>query len=178
MPFVTAIKTDIRNEILRSLQSDITFLCSPNDANAPILPTSIIRQKIRAQPGREDSYENQMMDMPGLILCSPKRLSLPVNGGQNNQDLWIYTWMVQLVDRDLWDSTDRLDSWEKWVEQIISAFHFNQMNTVIPISKGNLLCSTATGVSDIDQNQWIREGNFIAGVEIEAQVLQPRGIIA
>ena len=178
MAFVTAIKTDLRNEILRTLQQDITYLCSPNDVNAPILPTSITEQKIRAQPGREDSYENQLMDMPGLVVSEPMADGIQVDGGQNNSDLWVYRWMVQLVDRDLWDSTDRKDSWDKWIEQIGSAFSFNSMNSVIPISKGNVKCSFTRRMLSIDTNQWIKEGNFIQGVEIEVQVLQGRGIIA
>ena len=177
MAFQTAVKTDLRNEILRTLRQDIVFQCSPNDQNAPISASAIILQKTDAQINREDVISNQLTDLPGLLLCSPRKMEVPSNSGLNNKDTWIYNWMIQLIDADLWSNTDRLDSWERWIEQIISAFNFNQMNSVIPLTKGDVLCSFASGVHDVDQSMWVRDGKFVSGVHIEVQVLQKRGIV-
>jgi hypothetical protein len=84
--------------------------------------------------------------------------------------------LVQLVDSDLWSQSDRLATWDRWIEQILSAFMFNGLNGVIALPKGQVMTTTAIEIQDIDERRWIRDSKFIAGVEITVRVLQPRGI--
>lgn len=177
MAFLPAIITQLRDEIVRTLQDDIEFICAPTDINKPILPSSVILQKIQAQRGREYAEQNQMMDVPGLIVCDPFRTPIPPDQGTNERDVWYYHFLIQLVDVDLWSDTDRRESWDRWLEQIMEAFMFNQLNSVIALPRGQVKCSTASRIQDIDQSRWVRDGKFIAGIEIEVQVLQPRGLI-
>lgn len=176
MAFLPAIRTALRNEILRTLRKDITFLCSPNDRNRPIVEGAIIQQKVRAQQGREFERQQQMIDIPGLLVCEPFRTPIPPNEGTNERDVWYYHFLVQLIDADLWSNTDRRESWDRWQEQILEAFMFNPLD-VIAIPRGQVKCSTVSIIQDIDESRWIRDGKFISGIEIEVQVLQPRGLI-
>lgn len=179
MTAVTAIKTDLRNEILRILRSDITYQVQDADvAGSTILATSIVFQKVRLQVSRSFEMANQMMDLPGLLVCQPLRTTVPPAEGVNERDWWHYHWLVQLIDNDLWDNDDRIGTWDKWMEQIMSAFMFSCLNGVVTLPKGQVICSTATGVQDVDERRWVRDGRFISGVEIEVRVQQPRGIIA
>lgn len=178
MTAVAGIKTLLRNEIVRVLQQDIPFQVQASDINANILPAAVVIQKTRAQRNRQDIQENQLMDLPGLIVCSPLRTPVPPTEGTNERDWWHYFFLIQLVDRDLWSNTDRLGTWDKWVEQIISAFMFKCFDTVVTLPAAQTITTCASGVQDIDETRWVREDTFISGVTLEIRMMQPRGIIA
>lgn len=177
MAFVSAIKTDVRNEIIRILQQDIPYQTDPNDLGAPIDPSAIVFQKTRVTKNREDVQENQLTDMPGLIVSHPLRTMIPPDEGEVGRDLWHYYWLVQLVDKDDWSDSDRENSWNKWLEQICSMFMFHCLNGVVQLPQGMVQCVVAHIVQDIDETRWVKEGNFIAGIELHVRVRQPRGVI-
>ena len=178
MAFVTAIKTDVRNEIIRILQQDIVFLVSPNDVNLTIAPTAVVFQKSRAQINRLDVQENQLTDMPGLIVSQPKRMGIPLGEGEVAHDWWQYHYLIQLVDRDMWDSDDRIQSWDKWIEQIASKFMDPcALGNAFSLPKGQLMIGFVAVIEDVDQVRWVRESNFIMGVEVEVIVSQVRGTV-
>jgi len=176
MAFVTAIRTDLREEILRILREDITFEVAPGDVNVTIVPKSIVYQKTQAQINRSDYQSNQMTDVPGLLLCNPKSTDFSETDGTNERDVWTYHWLIQLIDVDLWNDLDRQDTWERWIEQIMSAFEFNCLQDTVVLPKGQVKFACATAVRDIDERRWVRDDKFISGIEIRIQVLQPRGI--
>lgn len=175
---VTAIKTDIRNEILRILKEDINYQVQDGDGGKTIVPTAIIYQPTRAQKNREFTKSNQLTDVPGLLLCEPMRTQVDEPGGTNERDLWHYRWLVQLIDNPNWEQPGRIATWDKWNEQVMSAFMFAIFDGVVTLPKGQVWWSRASGLNDIDENIWVRDGKFISGVEIEVKVLQPRGIVA
>lgn len=173
----TSIKTDLRNYIVWVLQNQITWEVQDTDKYKTIVPSAIVVQKTRAQINRKDLQTNQLTDVPGLLICNPFRTAIPPEAGTNERDLWTYLFLVQLVDSDLWSQSDRLATWDRWIEQILSAFMFNGLNGVISLPKGQVMTTTAIEIQDIDERRWIRDSKFIAGVEITVRVLQPRGII-
>lgn len=178
MAFVSAIKTDVRNEIIRILQQDIVFLTSLNDVAATIAPTAILFQKDKIQINRADVQENQLTDMPGLIISQPKRMEIPLNEGEVAHDWWHYHYLIQLIDRDMWDSDDRIQSWDKWIEQIASKFMDPcAIGNAVSLPKGQLMIGLVAVIEEIDQVRWVREGNFIMGVEVQVIVSQVRGTV-
>lgn len=178
MSAVTAIKTDLRRELLRILKEDINYKVQENDGGDIIEPTAIMYQKTRLQKSRSFEQSNQNVDYPGLILCDPKRGATREDGGTNERDLWVYDFMIQLVDKDMWDDELRSATWDKWAEQIVSAIQYSQMNSAVTLPKGQIWWAAATEVSHIDETSWVRDAQFINGIEVNIKVLQPRGIIA
>ena len=182
MPALGSMTTAIRNEILRTLQQDVTWAIQPGDQPVTIQPNAIVFQKARAQLGRPGQREKQNIDMPGLLVSKPSRTSVNPNEWTNEADLWRRYFLIQIVDHDEYSNTDRQDTWDKWAEQIIAAFMFNPLpKTIFPYTPTWVL-ATATGVQDIDEKHWTRDDNFIEGVEIEVRIApgaaNSRGIIA
>lgn len=176
MTVTTAIKTDLRLEILRILRQDINYQVQAGDGGDIIQPTSVLYQKTRLQKSRSFEQANQQLDYPGIIVCDPRRTVISQTEGTNERDLWHYNWMIQIVDKDLWNDEDRIATWERWVEQIVSALIYTQINEVVQLPKGQIQFTFATPVNDIDESEWIRDSQFITGIEVEVGVLQPRGI--
>ena len=175
---VTSIKSDLRNEIIRILQEDINYQVQDGDGGTNLLPAAIVYRPTRAKQSRSFEVSQQLMDMPGIIVTEPSKTLVERENGTVNQDLWHYRWMIQLVDKDLWASPGRIATWQKWTEQIMSAFNYSGMNGVVVYPKGEIWWCNATQTDDIDEKAWIQDGNYITGVELEVKVLQPRGIIA
>jgi hypothetical protein len=171
----TAIKTDIRDEVLRALKVAMAFAVQPDDTGETISEYAIVIQKVNAKVGT-----NQLADFPGLIVSMPRQTVIPPGDGENNSDMWHYQVLIQLLDRDLWDIENRVASWDKWIEQIASYFNFNDLTAGSSdlASKVTWALCTARQVSDIDEKMWIKSSEFIAGVMLEVQVLQHRGVIA
>lgn len=171
----TAIKTDIRDEVLRALKVAMAFSVQPDDTGETISEYAIVIQKVNAKVGT-----NQLADFPGLIVSMPRQTVIPPGDGENNSDMWHYQVLIQLLDRDLWDIENRVASWDKWIEQIASYFNFNDLTAGSSdlASKVTWALCTARQVSDIDEKMWIKSSEFIAGVMLEVQVLQHRGVIA
>lgn len=178
MSAVPAINTTLRREIMRILQRDITWQVQAGDTGDTIAASSVIYQKTRAQANRQFIKSNQLTDLPGIIVCEPFHIPLVPSEGTNELDLWHYMWLLQLIDKDLWDNDERIATWDKWVEQMISAFNFNSMGGVITLPTGQVQTATSTGLSDIDERMWIKSSSFVSGVQVTISVLQPRGIIA
>ena len=179
MPTTPAIKTILRNTIIADLQA-ITWQVQDGDTGDIIQPTSIVFQKTKAQISREFDQNNALNDMPGLLISEPFRTDVPVSEGTIGTDWWTYEFLVQLLDTDDWDPDDRQATWEKWIQQIISAFRWNTTTfdtaiSAISTSIGKLISVVATGVSDVDQSRWVKTGNFIAGVLVTIRVSQPYG---
>ena len=172
----TAICTDLRREILRILQEDITYQVQDDDGGSSPELTSITFQKTRLQKSRRYEEVNQTLDYPAIILCEPLSLFVREEGGTNEEDLWRYRWLVQIVDKDLWEEEGRIATWEKWREQIVSALMFSNLNSVVERPKGEIWWSNASPISDLDESTWIKDAQFISGIEISVKVLQPRGI--
>lgn len=174
---VPAIKSTLRDEILRILQQDIVYQVQDGDVGQPIKPTSVAYRKTRVQVSRPFELKNQNTDMPGLVVSESLMTGLRQTGGTNERDVWPYEWLIQLIDQDLFDNVGRIATWDKWIEQIMSVFQFSQMNGVVVPPTGQVKCATAIEVKDIDEKKWVREGNFIAGIQLTIEMLQPRGKI-
>lgn len=174
---VPAIGTTMLNEILRILREDIPFQVQDGDDETELLSDNVIYQPTRVQKQRPINKMEQLIDFPGLVVSEPLRTSVLTTGGTNERDEWHYLWLVQLIDQDLWENPGRIATWRKWVEQIMSAFMFTCLNGVLTPPTGQVKFTSATEVQNIDESMWIRHGNFIVGIEIEVQILQPRGII-
>jgi hypothetical protein len=177
MPGTLAISTDIREEIISLLQNRVVFPFQVQDGDhgSPIVPSAVIYHKTTAQNKREDYPDNTEVDTPGLLVSETRSTLMNPPEGDNERDLWHYFILVQLVDTDLWDNADRVRTWDKWIEQIASYFNFWCPTTVAPPHAQGF--ATASPVSQIDQNRWVRSANFIMGVEIHVRLLQPRGVI-
>jgi len=173
---VTAIKTDIRDEILRILKEDLTYQVQDGDDGRIIDPDFIKYQPTRVQKNRDFVQTNQLTDVPGLLLSEPLMTTVDESGGTNERDLWHYRWMIQLLDEPLWDTPSRIATWDKWIEQVCSALQFNCLGGVVTLPKGQVWWAKATPVQDIDENMWVRSSMFVMGVQVEVKVLQPRGI--
>ena len=176
----TAIKTDIRDEVLRALKVALAFAVQPDDTGETISREAIVTQKVNAKMSRSHEKTNQLADFPGLIVSMPRQTVIPPGDGENNSDMWHYQVLIQLLDRDLWDIENRVASWDKWIEQIASYFNFNDLTAGSSdlASKVTWALCTARQVSDIDEKMWIKSSGFIAGVMLEIQVLQHRGVVA
>ena len=177
MSSTLAIKTILRREIMRILQEDLTFSVLGEDSGKPISPKNVIFQKTRVQRSRSHEKANQLLDLPALVISSAIASTTLETGGTNNNDLWVYRWLVQLLDKDFWSQENRIATWEKWGEQIVSYFMFAGMNGVVTLPQGEIWWSNATEVEGVDEKSWIAESDFIKGWEITVKVLQPRGII-
>ena len=176
----TAIKTDIRDEVLRALKDALVFAVQPDDTGETISEDAIVIQKTSTKADRSHAKSGQLQDYPGLIVSMPRQTAIPPGEGENNSDMWHYQTLIQLIDRDLWDVENRLATWDKWVEQIASYFNFNDLTagSVDLASKVTWALCTARQVTDIDEKAWVKHSNFIAGVLLETQCLQHRGVIA
>lgn len=172
---VTAIKDDLRNELLRILKEDINYQVQDGDGGNNLVPDAIVYRPTKAKQSRSFEVSQQLMDMPGIIVTEPSSTLVERENGTVNQDLWHYFWLLQLVDKDLWESPGRIATWQKWTEQIISILNFSGLNGVVMYPKGEIWWCNATQADDIDEKSWIKDGNFISGIELEIKVLQPRG---
>lgn len=177
MAATTSIKTDLLNELLRMLREDINYEVQGGDGGEILNRDAILWQKTRLQKSRSFERANQTVDYPGLLVCDPNRGATLEEGGTNERDLWVYNFMIQLVDRDLWEHEGRVETWRRWIEQIIAAIMFSQLNNVVVLPKGQVWWAAATAVSDIDETSWVKDAQFISGVDVKITVLQPRGII-
>ena len=176
----TAIKTEIRDEVLRALKDALVFAVQPDDTGSTIREDAIIIQKTGAKANRSHAKSDQMVDFPGLLVSMPRQTVIPPGEGENNRDMWHYQVMIQLIDMDQWDVENRVASWDKWIEQIASYFNYNDLTggSADLASKVTWALCTARSVSDIDEKVWAKSSEFIAGVMLEIQVLQHRGVIA
>lgn len=173
-----AIKTDLRNEIRRVLRDVIEWAVQPDDTGNTLTAVAINYEKVSAKSNRSNERANQMMDFPGLIISSPRRTVIPPNEGDNERDMWHYQFLIQLVDMDQWDTENRVATWEKWIEQIVSYFNFHCFGMEELAQKTVFALATAEEVQDVDEKMWSRHSQFIAGVLIQVRVLQHRGVIA
>lgn len=175
MPFQRpAVKTYLRREILRTLKEDVSFVVVEGDTGKPISPAAIKLQKTSARKNRSNELSNQFAEYPGLILSSPRTTNLPPSEGDNARDLWVYRWVVQLIDRDGWDQENRLASWERWIEQVVSQLNFNPLCNAIPAGVAFNIVTNCTIVDDIDERQWLKDSEFVSGVLIEVRAQQTR----
>ena len=174
----SAIKTDLRNEVVRVLKGVLTFEVQPDDTGRTIVEDAVQFQKVNAKTGRSNEKTNQMMDFPGLLVSAPRRTVIPPSEGDNERDLWHYQILIQLVDMDQWDVENRVASWDKWIEQIASYFNFQCFGMEELATKTVFALCTANEVSDIDEKMWVKHSEFIAGIMLEVRVLQHRGVIA
>lgn len=178
MSTLQAIATSIRNEIIRILQEDIVFDTQDTDIGGIIQPDAIIFQKTRAAFSREGQKSQQNVDMPGILISKPMGTRINPNEWEMAHDLWRRRFIVQIVDKDEFADTDRQDSWDKWEEQIISAFMFNCLPNATFDTQPTWLITTASGLQDIEERRWSRDGMLISDIEIEVRAAQGRGIIA
>jgi len=182
MPAVASITTAVRNEILRILQQDINFVIQPGDQPLTIQPSAIVYRKPQSQVARQGQQSLQGLDMPGLLVSKPSRLSVNPNEWTNESDLWRRYFLIQIIDHDEGSNTDRQDTWDKWEDQIIAAFQFNSLPSADFPFTPTWVLTTATSVQDIDEKHWARDLNFISGVQVEVRVApgaaNSRGIIA
>jgi len=174
---VTAIETDLQNELLRVLKEDIDYKVQDGDEGDVIVADAISYKRTPAAKNRSFEQSNQLQDVPGLIVSQPFHGIVDEGGGTNERDLWHYMWLIQLIDADLWDAPGRLATWAKWVEQIVSSMMFNCFSAVVQLPKGQIWWSRATPVDDVDENIWVKDAKFIRGIMVEIKVLQPRGFI-
>ena len=176
---IVAIKTAVRAEIMRALREDINYQVQDGDGGTTLKPTAIIWRYTRAQKDRPFARAQQLMDVPGLVVSEPFRVMTDTVNATNERDLWHYNFMIQLVDNDLWEYAGRIATWDKWMEQIVSAFHYSSLpNAAVTLPAGQIWWATATEVQSVDETVWVKEGKFITGIELEVRVSQPRGVIA
>lgn len=178
MTAVPAIKTDLRRELVRALQQDIVFQVQAGDDGDIVKMESIVFQKTRLQRNREFEKSNQELDFPAIVVCEPIRDSVLPTEWTMGADLWHYRYLIQISDKaDLWAAEDRIATWEKWTEQIISYLQFSCLNEIVQLPKGQIVAATATPVQAIDETMWIKDSQFISGIDVEVRVAQPRGLI-
>jgi hypothetical protein len=177
-----SLGTIIRNQIITILKG-MTFDTQPGDLPVTIQQNAVIFRKTRAQKSRPGQTSLQNLDLPAIIVSKPGRTHVNPAEWTNEADLWHRSFLVQIVDRDESNNADRQDTWDKWIDQIIAAFQFNEFpNAVYPFTPTWVL-ATASGEGDIDEGAWIlKEGVFISQVMIDVRVgpgaANSRGLIS
>ncbi len=178
MPNNKAVATSIRNEIIRILQSDITFQAQPTDLNVTVQPAAMVFQKTRTSFSRDGQKQQQNIDIPGILISKPMGTRINPAEWTMASDLWRRRFIVQIVDKDEFSDLDRQDTLDKWEEQILSAFMFNCLPNATFDAPPSWIITTATGSQDLEEGRWARDGMCIMDLEIEVRAAQVRGIIA
>lgn len=174
---VPSVKMLCQNELLRIMREDINYQVQDGDNGVTLKPTAIVWKPTRVQKNRSYEQSNQLSDFPGIILSNPRMSPTLTTGGTMNNDETHYVWLAQLIDNDLWEDAYRIATWSKWIQQIRDILMFSCLNGVVPPTSGRVKYTSASVVSDIDENVWVRDGNFVEGLLIEVQTLEPRGVV-
>ena len=170
-----AVKTILRREIIRILQEEIEFYVTEGDTGETITSETVFFQKTTKSRSFEST--RQLADFPCLLVEGSSGTEISVPLGENSRDIWTHKFLVQILDKDMWDNENRQATWDKWQEQIASYFHFHQFDGLLYESQGCSVNCSAIPTDDIDEKLWVTHGMFVMGVIISVDVVQLRGLI-
>lgn len=166
-----AYRWQIKEEIIRRLREDVVFRQQEGDRVGQIDAKSIVFRKVAVKLLSQNEGFTMERAFPGMIVSTPYQEPVNFASGESAHDEYVYSFLVQIIDSDNHEPEANLKSYWMWQEQVCRLFH-----GYCPSNVDATHClMRAASVDVVDEKQWLKDENFVAGVHIAVQVWMTRG---
>ena len=166
---MSSLRKQILNELLWILKEELSFSVQQGDTCKPIPPANIVFRKVSVAD-RDIDKGKTTENFPMILLSCPETEPFDPSAGENANDVYPMSFLVQIIDRDSLDKTKNIDTYWQWQELISPQLQFRCLKNVDTVRA----LAIAKAVDVVDERYWLKEENFKAGVQITVSVWRTR----
>lgn len=170
---MSSYRWQVLQEILRALKEDVKFNPEPGDGCNGINPNAIVFRKVSARVRPINHKFTFEQAFPGIIVSTPFSEPFDFERGTNNQDEYVYHFLIQICDSDNYEPEANVQSYWAWQEQVMRLFTGDCMSAVNSVH----VLARSVNVDVVDESKWLADENFVCGVHVAVQVWMTRGIV-
>lgn len=176
---MSAVRYQILKEIIRILQEEVSWEIDA-DVDAGIaspLPTqNILIQKVQLE--RDTNKGQTAKNFPMCLVCCPFSEPFQPSAGETAHDIYPYSFLLQIIDSDNYQYTDKLATYWLWQQNVTRKFQFKCLTDsgnidVVPTGS-YFIQSIAANCDVVDERYWIRDANFKAGIKLVVNTFMTR----
>lgn len=160
----SSVHVQIRDEILRILKEDLVFNPVQGDKVKTIRPENIVFRKVSIVE-RDINKGNVLEGLPGIVVSTPFEELFNPGAGTVAHDVYRWSFLCQIVDKDHLDKTSNWDTYTTWQEMVTQRFQYVCLQNVDALH----CLVNSMSVDVVDERYWLKEQAFKSGIHILTQ---------